>query len=322
MRNLPDVQKETKGFPHLYIESVGTENIRLQLPICTPDGTEYVLASMRSYCSLDESVKGINMSRIGRTIRRVIEETPDGFRTLAPLADALLAAHDEATADVSVAADFPYLLQQITPVTGISAPKAVEISMASVFDNGVMKNYLTIETTEMSLCPCSKELSLLKNNLNAEEKAEIEKLSPELREKIYQSGFGAHNQKSTITVTVELAESSDFTIAGFAEMISESASSPTYSILKRPDEKWVTEVSYLGGYYDEAGVFHEVGGGPKFVEDIVRSIALKLSECLDDTIRDYIVYVKNYESIHSDGIVATAIMSAGRSLKRGILTLG
>ena len=322
MSKLPDVQKQTKGFPHLYIENVGTENIRIRLPICTPDGTEYVLASMRSYCSLDESVKGINMSRIGRTIRRVIEETPDGFQTLAPLANALLEAHDEGTADVSVAADFPYLLQQVTPVTGISAPKAVEVSMASVFENGEMKNYLTVETTEMSLCPCSKELSLLKNNISEAEREEIEKLSPELREKIYRSGFGAHNQKSTITVTVELSESSDVTIAGFAELIAESASAPTFSILKRPDEKWVTEVSYLGGYYDEEGKYNEVGGGPKFVEDIVRSMALKLSECLDETIRDYIVYVKNHESIHSDGIVATAIMSAGRSLRKGILTLG
>jgi len=71
----------------------------------------------------------------------------------------------------------------------------------------------------------------------------------------------------------------------------------------------------MGGYFDEHSNFIKTTGGPMFVEDIARNIANKLNQILDKNILDYVVIVNNQESIHSDDIMATAILSAGRNLK-------
>lgn len=317
MRQLPDVQKKKDGFPHMYIEKVGVENIKVQLPINTwNENVQYVFANMKSYCSLIDDVKGINMSRIGQTIFRVIEEEKEGgFKDLEKFAYELWNVHGNETELVYVSAEFDYLLDQKTPITKLYSPKVVKVGMATEYNGTEMHNYLTVKSTEMSLCPCSKEMSLIKNILDDDECMELNRLSNGVREKVLMSGYGAHNQKSEITITIEISNIMNFTIEKLASIIAACASAPTYSTLKRPDEKWVTEVSYLGGYWNE-GTFIEVGGGPKFVEDIVRTIGVEMNRYLDNDIKDYLIYIKNYESIHSENIVASAIMSAGRYLKK------
>ena len=109
-----------------------------------------------------------------------------------------------------------------------------------------------------SLCPCSKEIS----------------------------DYGAHNQRSLVTIKVELvAEPIDWIeLVRFAE---EAASSEIWPLLKRPDEKWITERAYEN---------------PKFVEDLVRDVALKLNE--DARVGRYVVEVENFESIHNHSAYA------------------
>lgn len=322
MLQIPDVQKESEGFPKIFIEKVGVENIKVQLPVkVANNNVQYVFANMESYCSLVDNVKGINMSRIGQTIFNVINENKNGFKDLNEFAYELWNVHGNETKFVYVASDFDYLLEQRTPVTNLYSPKDIKVNMTSKYDGQKVKNYLTVKSTEMSLCPCSKEMSLLKNNLEEGELQQINELPKKLRNKILLSGYGAHNQKSEIVVTVQLHDKDSFNVNDIYNIISSCASAPTFSTLKRPDEKWVTEVSYLGGYWDN-GEYIDVGGGPKFVEDIVRGIGEKMNNHLDNEIDDYLIYTKNYESIHSENIVASAVISAGRELKNNFSVKG
>ena len=161
-------------------------------------------------------------------------------------------------------------------------------------------------------------MSLLIHNLTPEEMEQINKLPPNILNKILKAGFGAHNQKSIIEIKVELLDNSKnnkMWIEDLVEIERNNSSSPTYTVLKRPDEKYVTEVAYLGGYFDEKGEFIKTNGGPAFVEDISRKIAQDLNTLLDVKIKDYVIIVNNQESIHSGDITATSILTAGRELK-------
>lgn len=314
MNILPDVQKNRDGFHKIFIDMVGVENIKKNIPIMTrKKSKEMVMATLDSYCSLTEDVKGIHMSRIGRTIENFLNnyEDKNGITTLQGLVEALQIAHK--SKDVYLKANFAVDLDYKTPVTDLKCSKPVEVNMESYYRDGIIKNFLTVKSTEMSLCPCSKEMSLLRNNLTEEELNTINKLPENLKKKILRSGFGAHNQKSEIKITVEIKENRDFKIDDLVDICIKSASSPTFPILKREDEKWVTEVSYMGAYINE-NKFIEVGGGPKFVEDISRDAASVLMEHLDVNIEDFRVEVRNQESIHSDNINATSVITAKRNL--------
>ena len=140
-------------------------------------------------------------------------------------------------------------------------------------------------------------MSLLKNNVSSHEWENILYSirnchdGDKLKMKLERAGFGAHNQKSKIKVTVE-TNSSVVWIEDIVDIIKRGASSPTWTTLKRVDEKFVTEVSYMGGYYDDEGEFNEVEGtGAKFVEDISRDVAHQLNKILDNKIEDYIIVV-------------------------------
>ncbi len=319
-KHLPDMQKTQTGFYQKGIEKVGVRNILTYLPIQMKDGTvQKVLATVSSYCSLDSNTKGINMSRIVRTINKTLVEhsSQDGFKDLETFVRELAQAHH--SPDVYIKARFTLLLNETTPMTDIYSQEPVDITIESQFRNDNYKTFLTVKSLEMSLCPCSREMSLLKNNLTLSEKAELEnsKLSNSLREKLDLSGFGAHNQRSEIQATVELKQAKkELWIEDIVNMIRTSSSCPTKSVLKRPDEKFETEVSYTGGYFDDDGVFNKVdNAGAKFVEDIARDLAKQLDGQLDDTISDYVIVVNNQESIHSGDIMATSILTAGRELK-------
>jgi len=322
MKNLPDMQSTQTGFPKIPIEKVGVRGIVVPITLYKKSGGLFsTTATVSSYCSLVENIKGINMSRISRTINDVLSKQPHniGFVNLNEFVTELKHAHG--ADDVYIKAEFKYLMELVSPVTQLPSYEPVDVIMESVLktiDNvSVLKTYLTVSSTEMSLCPCSKEMSSLMNNLNESELEEISKLSQHTVNKLKLSGFGAHNQKSNITVTVE--SDKIFYIEDLVDIIKQSSSCPTFIVLKRPDEKWVTEVSYTGGYFDDSKSFVKVGSedqyGPKFVEDISRLIAEKLNKLLDNEINDYVIVVNNEESIHSGDLQATSILTAGRYLK-------
>jgi len=316
--NLPDVQNDPdSNHPKLSINKVGVRNIRVPFRLLCKDGSTITTsAKVSSYCNLTQSLRGINMSRISRTINDVLDrQTSTGFAGLENFAYELQKAHG--TDNIWIKAHFEFVFKDKTPLSGILSYEPIKVTFESILKGSDIKNYVTVETVEMSLCPCSKEMSMLKNNLTNKEMAEIAVIQDDgLRQKILLAGFGAHNQRSNIQVKVELASdrSALMWIEDIVEIIKKGASSPTWSTLKRPDEKWVTEVSYMGGYFNEEYKFIEVGGGPKFVEDIVRHIAVELNVELDKRITDYCIVVNNEESIHSGDIMATSIMTAGRKM--------
>lgn len=314
-----DVQATTEGFPTIAINKVGVRNIELPITLFRDRGTKpyQTTALVSSYCDLVEDIKGINMSRIPRTIFEVFSKQirPITY-TSEEAAHALQRAHDTDHIYIKTKFKFPYY--QKSPSTELDSPEIVDVETETTLNEGVLKTFITVDMAGMSLCPCSKEMSLLKNNLTAEETELMEYVRqtlPTLYDKVSKAGFGAHNQKSFVKLTVEVDGYID--IECLIEAINQSVSSRTYSILKRPDEKYVTEVSYMGAYINEDGCMIDVEGtGPKFVEDIARQLADNLNKnYLDQSIKDYVIVVRNEESIHSSGIEACAVLSAGRGLK-------
>lgn len=323
---LPDMQKTQTGFYKTKIAKVGVSNIIQYLPIKMKDGTvQHPLANISSYCSLDETFKGINMSRITRTINEVLDNTMkehknDGFMGLEAFVKKLAEAHQ--SPDVYIKAKFKLLMYTQTPMTEIYSQEPINVVIESQYRNGVYKTFLTVETIAMSLCPCSKEMSMLKNNVTADEMRLIKELcffddesATTLYNKIMMSGYGAHNQRSHINIKVELLPNQTLWIEDIYKIANIASSCHTRTVLKRPDEKYETEVSYMGGYFDDEKNFIEVpNNGPKFTEDIARDTAQQLDAELDKTINDYVLTVSNEESIHTGNIMAVSVLNAGREL--------
>lgn len=322
--NLPDMQKATEGFKQIPIKKVGMRNIELPLKIFHTGINKpiEVKGLFSSYCNLVEETKGINMSRISRTLIDVLESNDftvetNLFTMMEVFAQELKTSHG--TDDIFAKVKFDYPIYTDSPYTKLSSPEYTNLTLEVRLSGNILKRFLTISRVGMSLCPCSKEMSLLINNITEDEIEELDNLSPSLYKKLSKAGYGAHNQRSHIDVTVEVKDPSTLNLEEFFQLIDSAFSCPTKTVLKRPDEKVITEVSYLGGYFtvgDGDVSFTEVEGtGPKFVEDIARDVAFRLNDYLDTTISDYIVVVNNDESIHSGDILATAILSAGRSLE-------
>jgi GTP cyclohydrolase IB len=165
-----------------------------------------------------------------------------------------------------IEASFPFFLRKRAPVTGVQSlleyqGRWIGEARAGEGPPGDAKASVTIwaEVTVpvKSLCPCSKEIS----------------------------DYGAHNQRSHITIRVELLE--EITWPELVRFAEDSASSEIWPMLKRADEKWITERAYEN---------------PKFVEDMVRDVALRLNT--DARIGRYAVDVENFESIHAHSAYA------------------
>lgn len=321
---LPDMQKTETGFYKKRIAKVGVRGIKQYIPILMKDGSvQTVMANISSYCSLDETFKGINMSRITRTINKVLKDNPNGFRGLEAFVKELAEAHN--SPDVYIKAVFRMLMNKSTPMTDLYSQEPIDVTIESQFRNNEYKTYLRVESVAMSLCPCSKEMSRLYNNVTEDELQLIEGLkltdnptAHNLYNKIMMAGYGAHNQRSHIDIKVEISKELPETmwIEDIYEIANIASSCHTRSVLKRPDEKYETEVSYLGGYFDDDKEFIEVpGNGPKFTEDIARDVAEQLDKELDKSIKDYVIVINNEESIHTGEIMATSVLNAGRELK-------
>jgi GTP cyclohydrolase I len=154
---------------------------------------------------------------------------------------------------------FPYFIRKQAPVSGVESLLDYQGGLTvRVDDDG--RTHVTVRLTApvTSLCPCSKKIS----------------------------DYGAHNQRSHITVRAEVHEG-DVALEELARVAEDEASCEVYGLLKRPDEKWVTERAY---------------DNPKFVEDLVRDIALRLQR--DPRVRRFRVRSENFESIHNHSAFA------------------
>ena len=152
---------------------------------------------------------------------------------------------------------FPYFRTKTAPVSGIKSLLDYDVRVVGSVDKGVYQSQLQVLIPVTSLCPCSKEISQ----------------------------YGAHNQRSH--VTINLRHTGEIQIDELIDLVEEQASCQLYGLLKRPDEKYVTERAYEN---------------PKFVEDMVRDVAARLRD--DSRVSQFTVESENFESIHNHSAYA------------------
>ena len=252
---LPDTQA-MPDLRRMPIQKVGVKGLRYPIAIRAWDGdAQSTIATFTMTVALPHDVKGTHMSRFVEILERSREPLDlDGFRRLhAAMLDRLGAV----TGHLEMR--FPYFIRKAAPVSGVES--LLDYAAAWLAETG--GDGRTRVTVEMgapvtSLCPCSKKIS----------------------------DYGAHNQRSHITVRTEVRDG-DVALEELARVAEEEASCEVYGLLKRPDEKWVTERAY---------------DNPKFVEDLVRDIALRLTR--DPRVGRFRVRSENFESIHNHSAFA------------------
>ena len=327
---LPDVQNTHKDFHPIPIKKVGVRNVEAPIYIWQKDEdkTIQVHATFSAYVELTEESKGINMSRCGRVIMEMAYRHSQNGGTehlvvmMHEITKQLQSEHQSQTAYVKCKFSYPSWTKVYA--SKLNTAEYVDITWETIATGEEIVDLVTLENVGISLCPCSKEMSLVKNNLNESERAvwsNWELMAKEwptqehLMEKLNRAGFGAHNQRSHVSVTVQLVPDKPLWFEELIAITDKSFSAPIRAILKREDEKVEGELAYLGGFYDDKGFNPVEGTGPKFVEDISRDAADQLNALLDKSVADYVVVVANQESIHSRNIEAIAVLTAGRNLQ-------
>lgn len=251
---LPDVQA-SEDHRALAIQRVGVRGLRYPISLMSGSGeVQHTVATLEMTVGLPPEVKGTHMSRFVEIL-----EAERGALDLSGARAMFDQMLDRLEADSGrIEARFPYFMRKAAPVSGVES--LLDLDAAIVVERvqgGHSALTLKIVTPVTSLCPCSKKIS----------------------------AYGAHNQRSHITITARLRD--DMMIEELVRMAEEEASCEVFGLLKRPDEKWVTERAY---------------DNPKFVEDLVRDIALRLSA--DSRIEAWTVESENFESIHNHSAYA------------------
>jgi GTP cyclohydrolase I len=259
LHNIPDVQA-TPDSRQLAIDQVGIKAIRHPVRITERPSTErsspsvqHTIATFNMYVGLPHHFKGTHMSRFVEILEaREREITVASFQTmLREMVEKLEA--EEGRIEMA----FPYFIEKKAPVSGVKSLMDYEVTFTSEIRKGRQSFTMKVLVPVTSLCPCSKKISQR----------------------------GAHNQRSHVTVT---ARTNAFVwIEEIVDLIEKQSSSELYGLLKRPDEKYVTERAY---------------DNPKFVEDLVRDVAAVLN--LDERVEAYVVESENFESIHNHSAYA------------------
>ena len=253
LQSIPDVQA-TPDSRKLAIDKVGIKAIRHPIQIKERSGgVQHTIASFNMYVGLPHQFKGTHMSRFVEILNAHEREiTVETFQVMLKEMVQKLEA-EEGRIEMS----FSYFVDKAAPVSGVRSLMDYEVTFVAQILKGARCFAMKVLVPVTSLCPCSKRIS----------------------------DYGAHNQRSHVTVT---AHTKDFVwIEEIIDLIEKQASSELYGLLKRPDEKYVTERAY---------------DNPKFVEDMVRDVAAVLN--LDERITRYVVESENFESIHNHSAYA------------------
>jgi len=216
-------------------------------------GEQHTIANFNMYVALPHNFKGTHMSRFVEVLHRNEREiSVESFRDiLAEMTEKL----DAESGHIEM--DFPYFVMKKAPATGVESLMNYQASLIGELHNGKAELWLKVVVAATSLCPCSKSISK----------------------------YGAHNQRSHITIKARVE--GHMWLEELIDIAESEASCEVYGILKRADEKYVTEHAY---------------DNPKFVEDIVRDVAVRLNE--EERVRAYVVEAENFESIHNHSAYA------------------
>ena len=246
--SMPDVQG-ARDDRRIAIAQVGVRGMRHPLAVRGADGEPVpTVAEVEMSVSLPHHQKGTHMSRFLAVLNE--QDAPlDGpalHDLVGTVADRLEAKH------ARLAFRFPYFRAKAAPVSGLVSKMDYEVLLVAEGGASASTVEIRVVVPVTTLCPCSKKIS----------------------------DYGAHNQRSHVTITVR--PSGDYWIEDAIRLAERSASAELYGILKRADEKFVTEQAY---------------DNPRFVEDLVREVAAGLGA--DPRATDWTVEVENFESIHN-----------------------
>jgi len=253
MKTMPDLQ-QSRDHRKIPIRKVGVKNISYPIVVQDKHRTlQHTVATVDMYVDLPHHFKGTHMSRFVEILNRYREQM-----ALDRLEDILQEMRQKLGAETAhLRVEFPYFIDKAAPVSKARSLMEYTCEFDACLSGDQLDFVLGVKVPVTSLCPCSKELSR----------------------------FGAHNQRSIMTVKVRYK---DFIwIEDLVELIEQCGSSPLYALLKRADEKYVTEKAY---------------DNPKFVEDIVRDVAKAL--IADSNITWFSVSAENFESIHNHSAYA------------------
>jgi len=251
--NIADVQS-SQDTRHIPINKVGIKDIRHPVVVSDRSGGEqHTIANFNMYVNLPHNFKGTHMSRFVEILNNHEREiTVKSFKEmLSEMTERLEAESGH------IEMSFPYFVNKKAPVSGVQSLMDYDVTFIGEITGSEPSVTLKVLVPVTSLCPCSKKIS----------------------------DYGAHNQRSHVTIT---AKTTDFIwIEDIIDLVEQEASCELYGLLKRPDEKFVTERAY---------------DNPKFVEDMVRDVAARLNA--DDRICYYVVESENFESIHNHSAYA------------------
>ena len=243
-------QADTRG---IKIQQTGVTNVHLPFSIWIGGEFQQVLARVRFTVSLNKNIRGTHMSRL-------MEILTDFSATPLKISDIEKILTD---ATEKLETDFAAIKMAFKFFVKRSAPVSEKISLLDIdceISADSNKNFsLFLEVPFTSLCPCSKEIS----------------------------DFGAHNQRSLCRVKINFIDVKNLDIAEIVKLIENQGSAKIYPILKREDEKFVTEAAYQN---------------PKFVEDILRDVVLAIRKLKN--ISAFEVECENFESIHNHNAFA------------------
>lgn len=257
---IADVQA-SKDTRKIAIDKVGIKDIRHPVSIAARNGKEqHTVANFNMYVELPHHFKGTHMSRFVAILNGHEREI-----SLASFQDMLAKMSQRLEAETGyIEMNFPYFINKTAPASGVKSLMDYDVTLIGQIKDGDICIQTKVVVAATSLCPCSKKIS----------------------------DYGAHNQRSHITITARA--NGNLWIEDLIDIAEQEASSEVYSLLKRTDEKVVTERAY---------------DNPKFVEDLVRDVASRLNE--SEQIIAYTVEAENFESIHNHS--AYALISRDKS---------
>ena len=252
---LPDTQN-TKDIRNIVINQVGIKDILHPINFVNRNNESYpTVANFTMTVRLPENVKGTHMSRFIEILND--GECSFGIDTFMNLVQTVADKLDSSDAQIIV--DFPFFRNKKAPSSGVESFLDYKVTLTGTIVNGESELTLKVVVPVTSLCPCSKSISK----------------------------YGAHNQRSHITIEAKAAKGETIYLEDLIDLAEEKASSELYAILKRDDEKVVTERAYEN---------------PAFVEDIVRDIAVELNA--NKKVNFYCLESENFESIHNHSAYA------------------
>ncbi|MBN2123510.1 MAG: GTP cyclohydrolase I FolE2 [Deltaproteobacteria bacterium] len=250
---MEDIQNH-RDTRNIDIDRVGVKGIRYPITVLDKNmGEQQTVAKINMYVNLPRYYKGTHMSRFVETLNEHSRRI--SLQSFGEILEEIKERLDAESSHMEIT--FPYFINKAAPVTGSQGLLEYKCTFQGSLNSKKSDMVLVLHVPISTLCPCSKEIS----------------------------DYGAHNQRGEVRLQVRFTKF--VWIEDLIRLVEESASSDVYSVLKREDEKYVTEKAY---------------SNPMFVEDIVREIAMKLNA--DPNITWFAVETENFESIHNHNAYA------------------